>query len=125
MQTVPWDEFVRSNGLEEVKVYHYYLGSTPDEITEEVYEKLLSNLFADAAAVGALTLPSPYRPEDFELSFPATSVAAEIRLKGDPERKGTFDYVNYYLWPDKVMSSEEVRHNLLLMAKGLLALFSA
>src|ERR1035437_4785568 len=60
-----WQNFVWGSKLEEVPLHNYYLGHAPEDITDVEYEKILTELLADSVAVGAITLPSPYRPDDF------------------------------------------------------------
>src|ERR1039458_8567626 len=62
-----WEEFVQDNGRGSIKLFQYYLGSGTDQPTAEEYEKLFSELLADAVTVGAIAFPDPYKPEDFQI----------------------------------------------------------
>jgi hypothetical protein len=62
---VIWAEFMKLSGLRKVNLHEYYLGSpSPDASTAE-YQKIITELFEDAVAVGALILPPPYKTKDF------------------------------------------------------------
>src|ERR1039458_10376774 len=62
-----WNEFIDANDLMGVMMHDYYLGSTTKCSKDEAYRRLVTEFFRDAVAVGAITLPSPYTVEDFEL----------------------------------------------------------
>src|ERR1022692_21084 len=64
--TSKWRKFTNSEGLWGMRVYDYYLGEGNDRYpTKEEHEKVMGELFRDAVDVGAFTLPSPYKAEDF------------------------------------------------------------
>ena len=97
-----WVDFVAESGLTKMKLLQYYgalksyleLNPNAGKISVEEMNKLhlatTAELFADAVAVGALDLPSPYTTEDFVFemvpgiqSFDDDGV--EASLKGKPE----------------------------------------
>ena len=86
-----WEKFARDSKLNSNKLQQYYLGkSTSVLMTDTDYEQVLSELLADAATVGAITIPSPHQAEDFEFHVgysPETWLLAEIAFKNEPERK--------------------------------------
>ena len=65
-QREKWLEFLRSTGVQSVKLQQYYLGRTAKDLQSADYEKIVTELFADAVASGALTLPAPHKAEDFK-----------------------------------------------------------
>ena len=83
-----WDRFVADSGLHDKSLYGYYLGNVPDYPDEAENEKVLAELFADAVDLGAITLPSPYKVEDFQLRKMGSEVGdLEISLKKNPQSK--------------------------------------
>jgi|ERR1039458_2002201 hypothetical protein len=83
-----WLEFVDANGLQNVKLQQYYLGSVSSDLTDADYGKILTGLFHDALAVGAITLSARCKAEDFrfEKGFDAFGVSVvQISLKGNPD----------------------------------------
>jgi hypothetical protein len=82
-----WDEFTRSIGMEEVNLYEYYLEEKPDRQDDSAREKVVNELFTDAITVGAISLPIPYTPNDFELKvkrYNQSSSGLHITLKNQP-----------------------------------------
>ena len=63
-----WRRFIAANGLSKVNVYKYYQVSVNSALPLRLadYERVLTELFADAVTVGAIVLPGAYKPEDFE-----------------------------------------------------------
>src|ERR1039457_6647606 len=61
-----WYDFVQDGEVEQVRVDEYYLGGEDDGLDEADYERIYSELFADAVVVGAVSLPAGYAPDDFE-----------------------------------------------------------
>src|ERR1039458_6961751 len=62
-----WVDFLSSGGLEQVRVYQYYLGgNVKRKYSVDEHERVVGELFRDAVEVGAITLPSKYDREDFE-----------------------------------------------------------
>src|ERR1039458_4137202 len=59
-----WGEFVQTSGAQKVKLSQYYLDKDSTNLTYSEYEQLMTELFADMAACGAATLPSPYDAQD-------------------------------------------------------------
>ena len=82
-----WDEFVQSN-LKGKNIYKYYLGTLPITVTDYEHEQVMTELFEDAVAVGALPLPSPYQAKDF---------AIRIRIAQHPEVFGAGLQANLFL----------------------------
>src|ERR1039458_6255214 len=60
-----WHDFVANSELEDVNIHEYYLGHTYPSPTDEGYEKMVTELFADAVEVGAVVIPDELRAEDF------------------------------------------------------------
>src|ERR1035437_9559242 len=88
--TEKWNEFVEGGELAKVKLYDYYLGERADEnYTNAEHGQVLTELLLDAAAVGALSLPSPYKAEDFQLVVNDGNGRlkyVQLSLKGEPEK---------------------------------------
>src|ERR1035437_4932500 len=97
---VEWTRFVNSSGLEKINLHEYYLGEELLQITNDDYAKLLTELFADAVAVGAIVLPRLYKAEDFLFEVspdPHTfQQKAELSLRSAPGRKEFFYYFSHY-----------------------------
>src|ERR1035437_5318841 len=82
-----WSKFVEAGHLKGVKIYQYYLGDASRKAYSDVArEKLTRELFIDAVAVGALTLPAKYSAEDF--AFRASGQRITISLKNRPDLEG-------------------------------------
>ena len=63
-----WTEFVRSQELEETTLPCYYLGSRRKKVHGDTERsKIVQELFQDAVEVGAISLPTTYAANDFEL----------------------------------------------------------
>lgn len=63
-----WEMFVHENGLEKLNLYKYYLGHNAQHVyTCDERTRIIQELFIDLVEAGALTLPSGYKAEDFEL----------------------------------------------------------
>src|ERR1017187_7003246 len=98
-----WQQFTWGSSSADVSLHEYYLGHAPEDITDEEYEKLLAELFADAVVVGAIALPDPYKPADFSFRIINSKIGfskivdAEITLKNNPEVRGVFRNVNQCL----------------------------
>src|ERR1035437_10351366 len=75
-----WKEFISGSGIEEVRLYQYYLGKIPQSLTAEEYETILTGLLADLVEVGALTLPGTTSVDDFGF---AVEVSAGHRRRND------------------------------------------
>ena len=83
-----WDRFVTDSGMQNKSLYGYYLGYCPDYPDEAENEKVLAELFADAVDLGAITLPSPYKLEDFQLKKMGSEVGdLEISLRKNPQSR--------------------------------------
>ena len=62
-----WQSFVDDNGLRNINVTKYYLGSYPaSPMMISHREKVITELFKDAVAVGAIVLPPNCIAHDFE-----------------------------------------------------------
>src|ERR1039458_9629002 len=71
-RVTPWDEFLKSTGVGLMEISQYYLNKTLQgkkwnrpNLTDVECEQILSALFADAVAVGALALPAHCNVDDF------------------------------------------------------------
>ena len=89
-----WNEFVTSGGLRKVPLNKYYLesgfggsGSAYPAKCEEV----LSELFADAVAIGAVVLPAPYTVDNFRVWVNRRGDRAYVSFKENPGRTGSRD----------------------------------
>ena len=88
-----WDNFTRNCDLANLGIYNYYLGQKApltifqvQELAADEHMKIVRELFADAVSVGAITLPEPYKAEDFELQpSPDYDDEVLIKMKGNPE----------------------------------------
>ena len=66
-QPKKWEEFVYDGGLQDVCLYDYYHGAgSRNQCSPAEYKMIVGELFADAVAVGALSLPNPWKADDFE-----------------------------------------------------------
>src|ERR1035437_3263994 len=88
------------------------------------YEFLISELVADAVAIGAIILPAPYKAEDF--SFKITSRllgkphGLSIQLRSDPgARPYETNNVSYYLGHHPLLVADAIRA-LLLTLSGII-----
>src|ERR1035437_7383849 len=129
-----WKEFAENGELERVRILRYYLGQIPQRNTKisleelnELYEKAATELFTDAVAVGAITLPSPYSVDDFEFKI-ATGETIDkwqinICLRGNPELEENIGHA-WYLKDNKPLTSADTRHLVMRTFKGTQALIS-
>src|ERR1039458_209133 len=77
-RVTPWDEFLKSTGVGLIEISQYYLNKTLQgqkwnrpNLTDVECEQILTGLFADAVAVGALAVPRPYSIDDFRFEVRA------------------------------------------------------
>ena len=117
-----WGEFLNESGLTAVRLHQYYLGQAPPLLYGSDYRKLLSELLADAVAVGAIVIPSPYTLADFQLAiqpapYDVPCVRAEITLKGKPDKK--FWHVPRDVADDVPLSAKTVERELSLIFGGV------
>lgn len=128
-----WNKFVRSSGLDVdgVTVRQYYLGDDVNEdITSDDLEKLFAELFTDAVAVGALTLPLPGIAESFR--FRIRSGGPDYRQVDIMFRDRTLSWNSVLVgdstnlcdeaWPETGLDSIQVQYSLKIMAEGLRSL---
>ena len=64
-----WDAFVADNKLGRAKLHEYYFGQLPPFTSPRAFMDAVTEVFTDAVAVGAIVLPSPYEPEDFQFEI--------------------------------------------------------
>src|ERR1035437_6498353 len=64
-----WASFLEDNHIGRIKVYKYYFDNIPQQPVASDYEGAITELFADAVSVGAITLPSPYNVESFQFKI--------------------------------------------------------
>ena|ERR1035437_2933334 len=76
-----WKTFVAQSLPPSTKLFSYYLGK--DAATSESidYQKLVSELFADAVAVGAVLLPAPLTADKFEFSTYRNSGREQLTIR--------------------------------------------
>ena len=85
-----WQVFLRESDLEGMSLHKYYLGKKDSHVPDYQLEKVVTELFADAVEVGAIILPSPYKPADFEFKVKASdgfgldSSRIDVSLLGKP-----------------------------------------
>src|ERR1039458_2180378 len=100
-----WGEFVKTSGLEKTRVFAYYLNDAHTQ--GHAYferEKLTTELFQDAVSVGAITLPPPYKVDDFEFRVEhgkgLRTIGSDAFLKTQPrlDRRG-ISPIQYSLLP--------------------------
>ena len=60
-----WVEFVKTTGVQDIKLFQYYLSKNGDVDTDADYEKIMTEAFADMITAEAITLPNQYTTEDF------------------------------------------------------------
>ena len=84
-----WVDFVRNHQLEKMRLYEYYLGRKPTQITEVEHDKVIHELFADMIAVGSVTFSPAELKEEVQLKFRARqySQSVEVKLKSKPAAK--------------------------------------
>ena len=102
--------------------HNYYLHRKAR--TDADYELLISELVADAIAIGAIVLPAPYKAEDF--SFKITSRllgkphGLSVQLRNDPSfRPYETNNVSYYLGNHPLLIADVIRA-LLLNLSGIM-----
>src|ERR1035437_3830589 len=96
-----WAEFAENSELRNVGIYEYYLGARPAEITHVDHERIATELFKDAVAIGSLVLPEGYDPEDFEFVMdPSYQFPISVGLKGKPETQTSLKFNPFY-WLEK------------------------
>src|ERR1035437_2697628 len=104
----PWKEFVKDSGVGTVKMHNYYLGKNTQAGERVDYEKLLTEMLADAVSAGAILLPEPYVAEDFQYKAVQQGTRppnkAEVSLKKEPQFKGEVSYLSYYMGKNGTMS---------------------
>ena len=109
-----WAEFISDSELQMVSLYQYYLRKSSRKILYVDYERVVSELFQDAVAVGAIVLPSAHSVEDFEfkLDISQAGYTTQHRLMMRlTNRTGTSLQLlspYYYLDPDVTMESANV-----------------
>src|ERR1039458_3452634 len=60
-----WTEFIKSSGIQNVKLTRYYLSKNGDNLTDADYEQIMTEVFTDMIAAKAITPPNPLTPKDF------------------------------------------------------------
>src|ERR1035437_4061705 len=107
-----WRQFVKDSELSTVKLHQYYLGETPQQLSDADYEKLTGELFADAVNIGAINLHGTHTTTDFvwTVSPGATSYGrlAEVSLKSRPELKENFGFARQELRFNRALGSEQI-----------------
>src|ERR1039458_5086384 len=76
-----WEAFVNDGKLSNISLWKYYLGNKSEWVKRYSYENLATELFADAVAVGAITLPDPYEANDFQFASSVSTNEMVLRLK--------------------------------------------
>src|ERR1017187_8346567 len=77
-----WEEFIRAAGLEDVKVYDYYLGQRSSHSNSNLERsRVATELFEDAVAVGAIVLPKPYVIGDFKVAHHSGGISIRLGLE--------------------------------------------
>ena len=105
-----WEEFVESSEMRGTSLTHYYCGENKNfqQLSMDDHQKVTTEIFNDAVAVGAIVLPEPFVAEDFEFRGMATQVkgAEEIgvALKAAPE---LLEEVCSYTWAYDVELSDQ------------------
>ena len=85
-ENVKWHEFLEEGGLTKQKIHQYYLGGkAPNDNDEARMRELVTEIFNDAVAVGAITLPKPYTAADFV--FAKAAGRARIILASEPKKE--------------------------------------
>src|ERR1017187_6209721 len=72
-----WQDFVRESELGSVPIAEYYLGRNAQHYTGPEHEKVMDELFADAVAVGAITLPPSYKAQSFTFAVAGGDTRSE------------------------------------------------
>src|ERR1039458_9921011 len=99
-----------------MKLHQYYLGKSPEELSDADYEKLLNEWFRDMAAVGAVVLSEPYVATDFKFRIGYSPYPdhkrASVTFKSDVHHSREFDYVKYCVGKNKTMLDVSVYDNI-------------
>ena len=135
---------MRTSGLGLIDMHEYYLKNDNKNLTDNErreenkrlaynshleaadYEKLLTELLADAIAVGAMTLPSNYDAKEFLFTmapggnYPHQKIA-EVRLmrNGRTQFSKHFSHFHYNVSMDRTMSSESIITSLRRTAESI------
>ena len=119
-----WNEFVIDGDLKNYNLYKYYgvldaSGNAPQQPSHADYEKVITELFADAVAIGAIALPSPHKAEDFAFKIGTVTSGTrlygqevQISLKASPDQQRKMGHPGSYYALDgrRTMSSRDVLH---------------
>lgn len=126
-----WEEFASDSDTANVFLYEYYLGNYPRKATHVLNrkytraqeEEVVAELFADAASVGAVLLPSPYTPEDFEFKMIQDQIRqnqqVSVILKSKPKLKAYWSDVPFTLDKTSLMGMHRTRTFLQGIVKGI------
>lgn len=100
-----WEEFVSSQGLEQLTLQEYYLGdsglSGKSQHTTERYKKIHIELFKDAVTVGAINIPNPYTVDDFKFKVkqsPDGMMTVWLMLKRKTDANGLVRKLDLYTY---------------------------
>ena len=92
-----WEEFVVNSRIGDVNMHNYYADGKIDSssaLAHTLYSRVLSELFADGVAVGAVVLPDDYVPADFvfeaEVAKERLVQRVDIVLGSKPDIKSSF-----------------------------------
>ncbi len=110
-QEQKWAEFLKKSDLEGTTIIKYYLGSVPKTLVEADYEKMITELFADAVTVGAILLPVQYR-------HPAPYTVEDFVFTVSPDDLGTTTLAIRF--KDKTLWKPIARFNVNSYLKGVL-----
>ena len=105
----------------------YYLGKNPPLPPVEDQEKVIKELFADMVGVGALTLPSPYKAEDFEFKMKSNGTynrRVVLSLKAMPELSKDSTGAPYYPSHTTNMTHSYVDYFMKQVVRDLAILFT-
>ena len=111
-----WDKFVADGRLGRVPLYKYYLGNASPGVAE--CEGVPQELFTDAVTVGAITLPKPYKAEDFEVKKLGSSARMSVGLKSNPQSKPAREF-SIFRHLDDYITMNDVSYVLNVITEGI------
>ena len=117
-----WAGFVTRGGLENVRVFPYYLAEDAAKDDEAIDRtKVIQELFVDAVSVGSLILPEPCVVDDFHLEMrpgrPVYDRTFIVTLKRNPGLRCIPN--SYFLELGNTMGHNNVHHTLNQIAMAI------
>ena len=117
-----WQKFVYENELGKMKLYRYYLGGTPKDCGVAEHEKVITELFKDMVAVGAINLPEPHQASEFVFrmaELKSWDRQVSIALKDEPQQGVRFSDIAYCFDERQVSAHSDVSYALYQISRAL------